>query len=87
MEVDVLGELDVSDKLDAPGELDVSDKLDAPGEVGFKITAPTTSGPAQGPRPTSSMPRMGTKLPSERKRCLKWILWIRLVFLPFLLFW
>lgn len=27
-----------------------------------KITAPITSGPARGPRPTSSMPRIGIKL-------------------------
>lgn len=27
-----------------------------------RMTAPITSGPARGPRPTSSMPRMGIKL-------------------------
>ena len=27
-----------------------------------KTTAPTTSGPARGPRPTSSMPRIGIRL-------------------------
>ena len=33
--------------------------------VSGRITAPTTSGPARGPRPTSSIPRIAIKLPSR----------------------
>ena len=40
-----------------------------------RMTAPTTSGPARGPRPTSSMPRMGIKLLLPRRICrFLWIL-------------
>ena len=42
---------------------------------GGKITAPTTSGPARGPRPTSSIPRIDI---IWSRRCLLCRLWILL---------
>ena len=42
---------------------------------GGKMTAPTTSGPARGPRPTSSMPRIGI---IWSRRCLLYRFWILL---------
>lgn len=40
---------------------------------GGKITAPTTSGPARGPRPTSSMPRIGIIWSRRYLLCRFWI--------------